>query len=215
MRGAPKCRNLPVSMLKAFRHPKSLLRRRPALRSLAWRQSPKPSRREGVHHGGHRVISSSRQMHHSHAITSPRSSAEGSCLTECYLRPPNGRSCRPQAGMPELGQGELSPSSLCHQLRVKRLLFWKEHAGLNRNKRSYKAGVLNTWAPGLSHRDGFSDDSRQVWKGVPWNVPALNTVITQFQVLGKKKWFPTEETQSHNFFQRSRAPPASILFPVF
>lgn len=31
----------------------------------------------------------------------------------------------------------------------------------------------------------------------------------------KKKWFPTEETQSHNFFQRSRAPPGSILFPLF
>jgi len=190
-------------MLKAFRQPKSFLRQRPALSSPAWHQSPKPSRREGVHHGGHWVISSSRQMHHGHTTTSPWSPTKGSCLTECYLPSPNSRSSWSHAGVLGLGQGELSPSSLHHQLRAKMLLFWKDCAGWNGNKRSYTTGVLNTWAPGPSYSKGFSEGSRQVWRHVPWSVPALNTVITQFQVLANKN---CSQQKKHNPPNSSRGP---------
>lgn len=79
-----------------------------------------------------------------------------------------------------------------------------------RNKKSCTADVLNTWAPVPSHSASFSDDSRQVCKGVPWNVPAQNK-YTDLSVQGSRKENSSQsETQSPNSFQKARAPPRTI-----
>lgn len=101
-------------------------------------------------------------MHQSHAKTSPGSPKKGFCLTEWYPRSPNSTYSWSHTGVPGLEQRELNPSSRCYQLRAKILLFWKEHSGLKRKKRSYTESVLNTWAPGPSHRDCFSEGSRHL-----------------------------------------------------
>lgn len=195
-----------MSMLKDFRHPKSLLRQRPTLRFPDWHQTPEPSRRGRVQHGGPWVISFSGQMHHGQAITSPWSTTEGSCLTESCLRSLDSRSSWSHAGEPGLGQGELDPSSLYHQPRVKVRLFWKDHMGLNGNKRSYTAGVLNTWAPGPSHRDSSSDDSRQLLERCPLKCSCTKHSDHPVPAFGEKKKNTSSWQKKHNLPASSRGP---------
>lgn len=140
--------------------------------------------------------------HHCHPITSSWGPTKGSCLTDCYLRAPESRSSWSHAGISVLGQGELTPSTLCHQ--GMKCSFFK--------RRINKRVLYSRCFIQQSHRElafsmirgGFAKITHETsLHYILWSHRPRPKEQNQIQAKG---------TQSPSFFQRTRTPPRTILF---